>query len=115
MSPKFIRAKQASRVDKSLELEAFLDSCGNEWLRDKAEEAFSQIKAHYEIGEKVQKDRWPRYYILTWGINNLFVYKVGRDWRLTYSLVSDGGGIKAFCLEILTHKEYNKRFGYKTS
>jgi hypothetical protein len=112
MSPQFIRSKRASNLSKSVELEAFLDSCRNDWLKEKAEEAFTEIKAHYEIGDKVQKDRWPRYYVLTWGINNLYVHKLGRDWRLTYSLVADEVGIMAFCLEILTHKQYNKRFGY---
>jgi hypothetical protein len=42
-----------------MELETFLDSCKNEWLRKKVETAFSEIKGHYEVGDKVSKDRWP--------------------------------------------------------
>jgi len=87
MSPRFIRFKPASSVKKSMELETFLDSCKNEWLRKKAETAFSEIKGHYEVGDKVSKDRWPRYYVKTWGIDNLYVRNLGPDWRLTYSLV----------------------------
>ena len=115
MSPKFIRFKPASSVKNSVELEEFLDSCKNEWLRNKAEAAFSEIKGHYEVGDKVSKDKWPRYYVTTWGIDNLYVRNLGPDWRLTYSLVWDGVGICAFCLEILTHKEYDRRFGYRTT
>jgi len=115
MSPRFIRLRHASSVKKSIELEAFLDSCTNEWLRNKAEGAFSEIKGHYEVGDKVSKDRWPRYYKKTWGIDNLYVRYLGPDWRLTYSLVWDGVGISAFCLEILTHKEYDRRFGHRTT
>jgi hypothetical protein len=115
MSPRFIRFRSASSVKISTELEKFLDSCKNEWLRKKAEAAFSEIKGHYDVGDKVSKDRWPRYYVTTWGIDNLYVRNLGPDWRLTYSLVSEGAGITAFCLEILTHKEYDRRFGYRTT
>jgi hypothetical protein len=115
MTPRFIRSKPASSVKKSVELERFLDSCQNEWLRNKAEEAFSELKSNYEGGKKVTKDKWPRYYAVKWRVNNLYIRKLGPDWRLTYALEADGAGISAFCLEILTHKEYDKRFGYRTS
>ena len=115
MSPRFIRAKPASSVKKSVELESFLDSCRDEWLRNKADEAFRELKADYEFGDKVSKDRWPRYYKQTWGINNLYVVMLGPDWRLTYTLVWEGPGITVFCLEILTYKQYDRRFGYRTT
>lgn len=115
MSPRLIHFKAASSVKMTWELEKFLDSCKNEWLRKKADAAFSEIQGHYEVGDKVSKDRWPRYYVTTWRIDNLYVRNLGPDWRLTYSLVSEGAGISALCLEILTHKEYDRRFGYRTS
>ena len=115
MSPRFIGSKSASTVRKSVELGKFLDSCRNEWLRKKAETAFSELKADYEMGEKVTKDKWPRYYKVKWGVTNLYVHKLGPDWRLTYALESNGIGISVFCVEILTHKEYDRRFGYSTS
>ena len=115
MSPQFIRARPASSVRSSRELEAFLDSCHNEWLTGRAERAFLEIKADYQIGDKITKDRWPGYYKQTWGINNLYVVALGPDWRLTYTLVWEGPGITALCLEILTHKQYDRRFGYRTT
>lgn len=115
MTPQFIRSKPASGVKKSVELEEFLDSCQNDWLRKKADETFADLKADYEYGEKVTKDKWPRYYLRKWGVTNLYVRRLGRDWRLTYALQADGVGILVFCLEILTHKEYDRRFGYRTS
>jgi len=115
MSPQFIRARSASSVKKSVELERFLDSCRNEWLKDKAGKAFFELKADYGVGDKVSKDRWPRYYKQTWGLNNLYVHNLGPDWRLTYTLVWEGPGITVLCLEILTHKQYDRRFGYGTT
>jgi hypothetical protein len=64
-------------VTKSVELEEFLDSCHNEWLRNKAEEAFTELKADYEGGHKVTKDKWPRYYVVKWRVNNLYVRNLG--------------------------------------
>ena len=93
----------------------FLDSCRDEWLRAKAEDAFTELKHNYEGGDKVSKDRWPRYYRVRWGVNNLYVRNLGPDWRLTFSLVSEAVGIAVFCLEILTHKEYDRRCGYRTT
>jgi hypothetical protein len=98
-----------------VELRDFMDACRDDRLREMAEEAFTELKGHYEVGDKVGKDLWPRYYRKKWGIDNLYVKKLGRDWRLTYTLVSGAAGIEVFCLEILHHGEYDKRFGYRTS
>ena len=115
LSPRYIRPKPASDVKLSAEFIDFLDWCKDEWLRGKAQTAFSELKADRELGEKVTKDRFPKYYRKTWNPDNLYVHKLGPDWRMTYTIVYDGAGLSVFCLEILTHKEYDKRFGYKTT
>lgn len=92
-----------------------MDTCRDERLREKVEDAFTELKAHYEAGRKVARDLWPKYYRRRWGITNLYVKRVGPDWRLTYTLVSGAAGIEVFCLEILSHHEYDRRFGYQTS
>lgn len=98
-----------------MQLQAFVDSCKDEWLTTKLEAAFSELEANYESGDKVTKDKWPKYYKKTWGVNNLYVHKLGPDWRLTYALQYDGVGISVLCIEVLTHKKYDKRFGYRTT
>jgi len=84
-------------------------------LKNKAEAAFSELKADRELGDKVTKDRFPKYYRKTWKPASVYVYGLGPDWRMTYTILYDGTGIAVFCLEILTHKEYDKRFGYQTT
>jgi hypothetical protein len=51
------------------------------------------LRADYELGAKVTKDKWPKYYMKKWRPNNLYVLKLGPDWRLTYALEYDGVGI----------------------
>jgi hypothetical protein len=115
MSPRFIRDKPASSVKKTKELEAFLDSCHDQDIIARANNAFDELAHNYLWGDhKVEKDRWPPYYKQKWGINNLYVAELGgkQAWRLTYTLVAEAG-ITVLCLEIMNHNDYNKRFGYR--
>ena len=115
MTPRLIRLKPSSCVKQSKELGEFLSSCKDDRLKERDEEAFTEFHGNYEAGDKVPKNLWPKYYRKTWGIDNLYVTKLGPDWRLTYTLVSGAAGIEVFCLEILPHGKYDRRFGYKTS
>ncbi len=113
--PRLIRSKPASAVKQSKELKEFLASCRDEKLKDKVEEAFTDLRGNYQAGNKVPQYLWPKYYEKRWGVNNLYVYRLGRDWRLTYFLDWPAVGVQVICLEILTHREYDNRFGYRTS
>jgi len=66
-------------------------------------------------GVKVPKNRWPGYYITRYQIRNLFKCDLGPDWRMTYTIIYEGAGFTVLELEVITHKEYNRRFGYKTT
>lgn len=114
MCPRFIRWSDtpAASVKKTSDLESFLDLVRDEELLNRANNAFDELEHNYERGHKVEKDRWPAYYKEKWGINNLYVMELGRNWRLTYTLVSEVG-ITVLCLEILIHSEYSRRFSYR--
>jgi hypothetical protein len=56
MAPLLIGPKRASSVRASEAMQQFLETCSNEWLRNKVQEAFSQMKADFALGEKVTKD-----------------------------------------------------------
>jgi mRNA-degrading endonuclease RelE of RelBE toxin-antitoxin system len=71
------------------------------------------IKENRQVGEKVQKDKFPKYYVRKYEISNLYRVEIG-DCRLSYTLIADGLKKVACILEYFpTHKEYSKRFGYK--
>jgi len=115
LSPRLIRPKKASSVRRSRELCEFLDCCEDEWLRNKVQEAEASLKENRELGVKIPKDLWPKQYVRKWGIRNLFKCDLGPDWRMTYTLVLNGAGIAVLELEVLPHKEYDRRFGYRTT
>jgi len=118
LPPRVIRSRKPTSVRLSQELCEFLSCCENEWLRNKMDEVLSQLSEDYQLGGKIPPERWSRharYYITRWKVRNIYECRVGPDWRLTYTLLSDGAGAAVVALEVVTHKEYDRLFGYRTT
>ena len=72
-----------------------------------------KLKQNMMAGEKVQRPQWPPYYVKRYWINNLWKYNMSKAARLIYTILSENGRWVVLVLEMfLTHKEYEKRFGY---
>ena|SRR3989338_7044956 len=73
------------------------------------------IKINPHFGDGVAKKLIPEEYKNKYGVTNLFRVELPAFWRMLYTL-SDGESeveIIAFVLDIITHKDYDKKFGYK--
>jgi hypothetical protein len=65
-------------------------------------------------GDSITKKRIPNYYKNLYGVNNLYRYEHPEGYRSCYTLLGDGfGNINAHILDLMTHPEYEDRFGYK--
>ena len=115
MPPRLIRAQKASSVKVAPEVVSFLDRSKDEWLHQKVQDAFDALKEDLLSGGKVPKSRIPRYYRQKWEVQNLYVLDLGPDWRLIYTVEFDGVGSGVVVLDVLTHKGYDRRFGYRTT
>ena len=73
---------------------------------------FDLLLADRECGNKIQKDRIPDYYTRKYGVNNLYRYEHPENYRSCYTLVKREGEICGLILDFMTHREYEKRFGY---
>jgi len=71
------------------------------------------IKANYHYGDPIPKPLIPKEYITTYGIKNLFRVELPNYWRMLYSLTNEEIEIVAFVLDIIDHKVYDKKFGYR--
>lgn len=73
------------------------------------------IKEDIHYGNPIAKNLIPQEYKLKYGITNLFRVELPNFWRMLYTLVSGETKIEIviFILDIMDHKEYNKKFGYK--
>jgi hypothetical protein len=73
------------------------------------------IKANPHYGSPISKDKIPKEYIVKYGITNLFHVELSNFWRMLYTLTNDETEIEiiAFVLDIMDHKEYDRKFEYK--
>ena len=72
------------------------------------------LKADPEHGTHIPNDRVPKEYILKYEVNNLWKVNLPKAWRMIYTLRGNSYEITVFIIDILSHKEYEKKFGYKT-
>lgn len=109
-----MNSKKPSSVNATPEVAEFISKLEKGSHLDKIiTKAKEKLWENMFAGEPVQKKKIPKYYIRKHGINNLYLMDLDSSRRLTYTLLYNGIGIGIFVLEIfLTHKEYEKRFGY---
>jgi len=84
-----------------------------EYLLKLIDKGMAKLIENYEAGQKIQKRLFPEYYKDRYGINNLWRLKLDDNWRMIYTLIGERIRIIAVVLELLDHKKYDKRFGYK--
>ena len=74
--------------------------------------AFDMISINPFFGTQVPKRLIPGIYRTKYGIDNLWKLNFHKSWRLMDSVAGDGTQVVALVLEWLSHKEYERRFGY---
>lgn len=68
------------------------------------------IKANPFYGDNIQKRLIPKSYKAP----NLWRVELTGYWRMLYTIKGDQVEIICFILDILSHKDYDNRFGYKS-
>lgn len=73
------------------------------------------IKTDIHYGDPVAKNLIPEEYRIKYGITNLFRIELPSFWRMLYSLTNGETEIEiiSFVLDIIDHKTYDKKFGYR--
>ena len=74
---------------------------------------FDVITNNPFYGENAKKDLIPKEYRKKYDADNLFIVDLPDYWRMIYTLESDEIEIIAFVLDIIDHKDYNKKFGFR--
>ena len=71
------------------------------------------LKSYPGYGDNIPKKLIPKEYILKHNIKKLFRVELPCFWRMLYTIKKGEIEIVAFVVDILDHKKYNKKFGYK--
>ena len=70
-----------------------------------------RLKINPQFGDTIRKDLIPKEYKK---FGNLYRVELSNFWRLLYTIKGNEVEIIAFVLAIIDHKEYDKKFGYKS-
>ena len=109
---KILHADAVIFVDEKTE-EAFNSLSEDDQIKKAIAKAIEKLKENVFCGEKIKKKLIPKEYLKDYNIDNLFWYKLTKDWRLVYSIAGSNVEVIAIIIEYFDHKDYEKRFGYK--
>ena len=107
-------AQQPCRaVYLSGQLKDLLDGLGpSDKLRDWVDDMVDVLKENMFAGQRVKKNVIPDYYKRKYGVNNLYRYRHPEGFRSCYTLVRKDSHVCPVILDVLSHPEYDRIFGY---
>ncbi len=73
------------------------------------------LKENPEYGIHVEKKKIPKEYILDYDTTNIWKVNLSGYWRMIYTIQGSEVNIIAVIFDILDHKKYEKKFGYRKS
>jgi len=111
---KIVLSPEAKEVYKYLNEEA-LSSKTERMILKAVRQKVELIKANPHYGNPIAKKLIPSEYKEKYGVTNLFRVELPNFWRMLYTLTEGETKIEiiSFVLDIINHKTYNKKFGYK--
>lgn len=106
-------SKRPSCIKADREVAAFISSLNaGSYLLKIINAGLDVLKSNMLAGERIERKKFPKYYVQRAGVNNLYKLNVDARTRLIYTLVAEESGVAVVVLEILDHKKYEERFGY---
>lgn len=75
----------------------------------------AKLKRDREAGKRVAKRLIPHEYVAKYAVTNLWKLNLDRYWRMIYTIVGDEVRLVSIVLEVLDHKRYDRKFGYRTA
>lgn len=85
----------------------------NQMLLRSIDEKVERLKYAPDSGIHVPRKVFPAKYLLKYGINNLWKMNLFNYWRLIYTLRGDTLEVLCVVLDLVSHPDYNKIFGYR--
>lgn len=84
----------------------------NARLMKEVDESLNVLMENMFSGERIPQKQWPKRYVEKYGIRNLYRYRLGSGYRITYTLLVEKTGIVVVTLDLLSHPDYERLFGY---
>lgn len=90
-----------------------ITSSDHQTLLHSIKQKIDLLKSNPEYGIHILKDRIPKEYLLKYDVNNLWKANLSGAWRMIYTIRGSDVEIIALILDILDHRAYERKFGYK--
>jgi len=87
----------------------------NQTLLNAIDQKIDFLKNDPEYGTHIAKNKIPKDYIKKYDINNIWKINLPKAFRMLYSLKGEEIRIFALILDVLNHKDYEKKFEYRKS
>ena len=108
-------SKEFSKDFVKLETKAEKGNHEAKHLLELINKGIAKLVQNSASGIKIPKKYWPKEYTKKYNINNLWKINLDNYWRMIYTIVGDEIKLVSIVLEVLDHKKYDRKFGYKTS
>jgi hypothetical protein len=92
-----------------------ITSSDHQTLLNSIKQKIEILKANPEYGTHVEKDRIPREYVKIYDVSNIWKVDLSSGWRMIYTIRGSEVDIIALILDLMNHRDYEKKFGYKKS
>ena len=97
------------------EIKKGITSSDHQTLLNSIKQKIEILRDNPEYGIHFQKDRIPKEYIKDYDVNNLWKVNLSGAWRMVYTIRGSEVEIISLILDVLNHKDYEKKFKYKKS
>ena len=92
-----------------------ITSSDHQTLLNSIKQKIEILKANPEYGTQIPKDRTPKEYVRDYDVNNLWKVDLSGAWRMIYTIRGSEVEIISLILDIMNHRDYEKKFRYKRS
>ena len=90
-----------------------ITSSDHQTLLNAIKQKIELLRDNPEYGVHIPKDRIPKEYIRSYDVNNLWKVNLSGAWRMIYTIRGSEVEIISLILDIMNHRDYEKKFKYK--
>ncbi len=95
------------------EIKEGINKSDHQILLNSIKQKLEFLKSNPQYGVHIPKDRIPNEYVQNYDANNLWKVNLSGAWRMIYTINGNEIEIISLILDIINHKDYDKKFGYK--
>ena len=97
------------------ELAKGITTSGSQTLLKSINQKIALLEANPEYGTHIPRREIPKEYLMMHNARNLWKLNLSGAWRMIYTINGDEVDIFALVIDLLSHRTYEKKFGYKKS